>query len=431
MSNATDNELALPYRRSVLPNGLRLITTPVPHVRSVSISIFLGAGARYEPERIAGISHFVEHMLFKGTERRPTPKEISEAIEGIGGVLNAATDKELTVYWCKVPAQHFDLAMDVLCDNLLNSKVRQEDVEREREVIIEELNMVYDSPADMANLMIDEAVWPNHPLGRDTGGTKESVSGITRSDLLDYMGTHYAPGGTVVAVAGQVTVEQAEDSVRRHLGGWSNSASMQFFPVEDKQNSPRILLKSKRTEQTNLCLAVPGVPSEHPDRYILDVMNTILGEGMSSRLFLQIRENLGLAYDVHSYVNHFRDTGSHVVFAGVDHKKAGQTITSALQELAKMKDGVPEEELARAKESMKGRLLLRLEDTHSISSWTGSQELMRDDILSVEEVVRQLDRVTNDDIRRLARELYVREKLSLAVVGPFRSEEKLLKLLEF
>lgn len=417
------------HRRVVLEQGLRVVTTPVPHSRSASISIFIGAGSRYETEEVAGISHFVEHMLFKGTAKRPTPKEISEAIEGVGGALNAATDKELTVYWCKVPAQHFELAMDVLSDNILHSRLDPLDIEREREVIIEELNMVYDSPVDLVNMMIDEVVWPNQPLGRDTAGTKESVGRITREKLLDYMASHYAPTSAVVAVAGRVTPQQVEDAALRFLGEWPNSATTPWYPAVNGQPGPRVNVKFKRTEQANLCLAVQGLPSEHPDRYAQDVLNTLLGEGMSSRLFLQIRERLGLAYDVHSYVNHFRDAGSHVVFAGVDTRKVNQAIQAILAELAKLRDGVPEDELNRTKESMKGRLLLRLEDTRSIASWTGAQELLRNSIMSVDEVLGLIDAITVEDIRRVAHELFVTERLNLAVVGPYRSEDRFANLL--
>lgn len=417
------------HQRTILDHGLRIVSTFLPHTMSASISIFIGAGSRYEEERLAGVSHFIEHMLFKGTHKRPGPKEISEAIEGIGGVLNAATDKELTVYWCKVPVQHFELAMDVLSDNLLHSKLDPTDVEKEREVIIEELNMVYDSPADLANLMIDEVVWPDQPLGRDTGGTRESVSHITREDMTAYMSEHYAPASAVVAVAGRVTSQQVEEASHRFLGEWRPAPTKPWYPANDGLLGPRVSLKSKKTEQANLCIAVDGLSSEHPDRYAQDVMNTILGEGMSSRLFLELREKLGLAYDIHSYVNHFRDTGSQVVFAAVDPRKANETISAILAELAKLRDGVPEDELNRAKESMKGRLLLRMEDTRAVSSWTGAQDLLRNTIMTVEEVVSAIDAVTMDDLRRVANALFVAEKLKLAIVGPYRSEGRFANLL--
>lgn len=417
------------HHRTVLPQGLRVVTTPLPHSLAASISIFIGAGSRYESGEIGGISHFVEHMLFKGTANRPTPKEVSEAIEGVGGAINAATDKELTIYWCKVPYQHFDLALDVLADNLLNSQFRPDDVERERQVILEELAMIQDSPGDLVSTVIDEVVWPDQPLGRDIAGTPESLAAITREDMFSYMRDHYEPSNSVVAVAGRVTQEQVEEAVGRCLGNWPRAATLPWYPASDGQQSARISLRFKRTEQANLCLAVPGLHSEHPDRYAQDVMNTILGEGMSSRLFLQVRERLGLAYDVHSYVNHFMDTGSHVVFAAVDTKRAAQTIQAILGELARLREGIPDEELHRAKESMKGRLLLRLEDSRAVSSWTGAQELLRNHIMTVQEAVQLVDSVTAEDVKRVASTLFVTEKLNLAMVGPYRSEDRFAKLL--
>ncbi|MGI5835330.1 MAG: M16 family metallopeptidase [Chloroflexota bacterium] len=417
------------HHRTVLDHGLRVVTTPMPHSRSVSVSVFIGSGSRYEPAELAGISHFVEHMLFKGTSQRPSPKEISEAIEGVGGILNAATDKELTVYWCKVPAQHFDLAMDVLSDNILHSRFDPLDVEKERSVIIEELNMTLDSPSDLANLMIDEVMWPNQPLGRDTAGTKESIASISREDLFSYLSSHYGPGNAVISVAGLVTPEQVEEATARYFGGWRPVPTMPWYPVLEASPGPKVNLKSKKTEQANFCLGVYGVDSEHPDRYAQDVMNTLLGEGMSSRLFLQIRERLGLAYDVHSYVNHFRDTGSQVVFAGVDPRKTNQAIQAILAELSRFRDGVPESELTRAKESMKGRLLLRLEDTSRVSSWTGAQELLRNSIMTVDEAVSIIDSISSEDIQRVACNLFVRENLNLAIVGPYRSEGRFTSLL--
>jgi predicted Zn-dependent peptidase len=421
----------LQHYKTVMSRGLRVVTTPMPYTRSASISLFIGTGSRYESAEIAGISHFVEHMLFKGTVRRPTPKEISEAIEGVGGILNAATDKELTVYWAKVPSQHFDLAMDVLSDNIRNSRMDAHDVERERDVILEEINMVVDSPTDLVSLMIDEVVWPDQPLGRDTAGTKESVALIGQDELRAFMGSHYGPGNTVLAVAGNVTQEQVEAAAEKYFGDWPTTSPTPWFAANEGQNGPHVRLKTKRTEQANLCIAVQGYPNDHPDRYTQDVMNTLLGEGMSSRLFLELRERLSLAYDVHSYVNHFKDTGSLVVYAGVDTSKVNQTVQAILNELAKLRDGVSEEELTRTKESMKGRLMLRLEDTSRVSSWTGAQELIRDSIMTVEEAVQLIDSVTNDDLSRIARDLFVRDRLHLAIVGPYRSEDRFRNLLTF
>jgi predicted Zn-dependent peptidase len=400
----------------------------MPHTRSVSVGLYVAAGSRYEDDAIAGASHFLEHMLFKGTTRRPTAQEISEEIEGVGGMMNAATDKELTVYWAKVGHQHFARCLDVLADALLNSTFDPEEIEKERQVIIEELAMTEDSPADLAALLIDEVLWPDQPLGRDVGGSQKSVAALTRDQILSYVEQHYGPRTTVLAVAGNVTHDEVVRLADKLLGDWGKTPSGTWYRAVDRP-SPRAALKSKRTEQAQVCLAVHAMSSSHPDRYALDVLNTILGEGMSSRLFVEIREKLALAYDVHSYVSHFLDAGSLVVSAGVDPKRVEPTIVAILRELARLREGVPERELTKAKELIKGRLQLRMEDTRAVASWLGTQELLRDEILTVDDVLDVIERVNADDLGRIADELLQPQRMSVAVVGPYRSEARFAKLL--
>ncbi len=417
------------FQKTILPNGLRLVSSYLPHTRSVSISIFIGAGSRYEADDIAGVSHFLEHMLFKGTKRRPTAREISEEIEGIGGVMNAGTDKELTVYWAKVGDHRFAATLDILADSLLNSLLDPAELEKEREVILEELAMTEDSPADMVNILIDEVVWPHQPLGRDTGGTPDSVKVITRDHVVSYMQELYVPQNTVVAVAGNVSSQEVIDRVAEYLGDWRPRPFASWYPAQIPDDTPRLRLRSKKTEQAHFCLATPGLSAAHPDRYVLDVLNAVLGEGMSSRLFLEIREKRSLCYDVHSYVNHYLDTGSTVVNAGVDPSKLDEALRATIDELIKMDDGVPEKELHKAKEFIKGRLQLRMEDTRAVASWLGGQELLRREILTVDEVLAIVDDVTAESLRRVATELWRTEAFRLAVVGPFRSETRFQKLL--
>jgi len=320
------------FDKTVLQNGLRIVSSSLPHTRSVSINIFIGAGSRYESDEIAGVSHFLEHMLFKGTKRRPTAREISEEIEGIGGVMNAGTDKELTVYWAKVGDHRFAATLDILADSLLNSLMDPKELEKEREVILEELAMTEDSPADIVNILIDEVVWPHQPLGRDTGGTPDSVRATKRDEIIRYMEQLYVPQNTVVAVAGNVTHAEVVDRVSEYLGNWESRPFGTWYPAQIPDDTPRLRLRSKKTEQAHFCLATPGLSAAHPDRYVLDVLNAILGEGMSSRLFLEIREKRSLCYDVHSYVHHYLDTGSTVVNAGVDPSKLDEALRAlALQ----------------------------------------------------------------------------------------------------
>ncbi|HLH74022.1 MAG TPA: pitrilysin family protein [Chloroflexota bacterium] len=418
------------YQKSRLANGLRVITSTIPHARSVSVTFFVRVGSRFEPPAIQGASHFIEHMLFKGTEKRPTPKDISEAIEGIGGYFNAEAGKELTAYWDKVADRHWKTAVEVLIDLLRHSKFAADEIEKERRVIAEELGMISDSPGDWVHVLADEAMWGDRPLGRDVAGTRESVLAMTRDQLLDWFNQYYVPENLVVSIAGPIGHEAVLDFVGVHLGDWVGAPSA---PCEPAGASPtrKVLLKSKRTEQAHFCLAVPGVSYTHPDRFALDLLNIILGEGMSSRLFLEIREKRGLAYDVHSYVNQYVDTGSVVVYAGVEPGRIDEALQATLSEIARFAEPVPEEELARAKEFWKGRMLLRLEDTRSIAAWLGAQELLLNEIMTVEDVIAQIDQVEVVDLQRLAQQLFVPENLCLAVIGPYRSEDRFVKQLRF
>lgn len=418
------------YQRSRLGNGLRIITSDLPHARSVSVTFFLRVGSRHESDSVQGISHFIEHMLFKGTEKRPTPKLISEAIEGIGGYFNAEAGKELTVYWDKVADRHWGTAIEVLADLLRHSRFDPDEVEKERRVIVEELGMLGDSPGDWVHVLADEAMWGAAPLGRDVAGTRDSVLKIARDDLLEWMHTRYVPSNLVVSVAGPLEHAAVQSMVEQLLGDWQGAESRPGEPANEGPVS-RIVLKSKKTEQAHFCLALPSLSYLHPDRYALDLLNIVLGEGMSSRLFLEIRERHGLAYDVHSYTNQYVDAGSLVIYAGVDPSRIDEAVRACLGELGRLLDPVPEDELARAKEFWKGRMLLRLEDSRSIASWLGAQEVLLDRIETVDDVIAQVDRIEAADVQRLAHTLFASDKLCLSVIGPYRSEDRFLKLLHF
>jgi predicted Zn-dependent peptidase len=418
------------YEKAILPNGLRILTVPMPHVRSVTIAMFLGAGSRYEADEEAGLSHFLEHMLFKGTQRRPLAQEISETIEGVGGYMNASTDREVTTYWAKVANHHFGTALDLLSDMVLNSVYDPTEMERERGVILEEIASVNDSPQQRADLLIDQVLWPDQPLGRDIAGTKVSVSSITRPHMMEYLGRQYAPSNAVLAVAGDLAHETVVENVAAHLGDWSPAEPRSWFPAVNGQESPRVRLQTQKTEQAHVCIAFPGLSSKHPDRYSLDLLNVILGEGMSSRLFVEIRERQGLAYDVHSYVTHLLDDGAVTIYAGVEPKKIDAAINAALSEVKRLGDGVPEYELRKAKEMIKGRLLLRTEDTRSMAGWVGAQELLRGEINTVDDIVNIIDAVQADDLQRIAGDIFNANKVNLAVVGPYRSEARFQRLVQ-
>jgi predicted Zn-dependent peptidase len=412
------------FERSVLENGLRVVTSTLPHTRSVSISLYVGAGSRYESEAEAGVSHFLEHMLFKGTSRRPTPREISEEIEGVGGIMNAATDKELTVYWAKVGHQHFERAFDVLADNLLNSIFDPLEVEKERQVIFEELAATEDSPGDLAGLLIDEVVWPDQALGRDVGGSQASVAALDRPAMRGYLARQYVPENTVLAVAGNVRHDQVVAAAVGQLSAWPRAPWGNWQAAVDGQVALRSKVRYKSCEQAHLCLAVPAYGSDHPDRFALDVLNVVLGEGMSSRLFLEVRERRALAYDVGSYVNRYLDSGSAVVTASVEPKRAAETVRVVADELMQARQPLPTVELAKGREYIKGRLQLRMEDTGAVASWLGRQELLRGRILTVDEVLAQLDQVEVEDVQRVAADVFRADRFNLAVVGPFRSASR-------
>jgi predicted Zn-dependent peptidase len=342
------------YHKTTIPNGLRLITAPMPHTRSVSISIYVGAGSRYETPAEAGISHFIEHLCFKGTAKRPSAQIISEAIDGVGGILNAATDREYTVYYAKVARPHLGLAMDVLTDLVQAPLFDPEELEKERKVVIEELASVADSPGQQVDLLIDALLWPEQPLGWDVGGTEESVAGITREMILDYVSRQYVPNNMVVAVAGNVEEDEVLSLLEPTLGSLKRGDPDPWFPAKNGQQEPNLSLLFKRTEQSHIAISLHGLALNHPDRYALDLVSVFFGESMSSRLFMELRERQGLCYDVHSYVTHFQDDGSFGVYAAVDPTNGRKAVDGLMNEIRRLREGVPEDELRRAKELAKG-----------------------------------------------------------------------------
>ena len=419
------------YQRSVLSNELRVLTSTMSHTQSVSVVVCVGAGSRYESPELAGVSHFIEHLPFKGTKHWPTARDVSEAIEGAGGVMNASTDREMTVFWCKVALPNFNKAFSVLMDMVLNPILDPEELEKEREIIQEELRMTYDHPSYRVDLLIDEAMWPEQAMGRDVGGTPESVANIQQDSIREYMTQQYNPANTVVAVAGNVTHEDVVQVLDDMTHQWKARPSLDWEPATAGGPGPLVKVERRRTDQSHLCLAVPGLALDHPDRYVLTLLNVILGDGMSSRLFLNLREVQSLAYDVNSSVSHFKDCGSLVVYCGVEPKKTNDAVRAVVNELQSMREPATEQELTKAREYSKGRLLLRMEDTRSVASWLGAQELLQGQVNTVDQVVDELDAVQPEDVARIAEELFEPEKLRLALVGPQGGVKTLTNLLRF
>ena len=402
-----------------LPGGARLIVEAMPERQSASVVLMFAGGSRLEDDRLAGVSHFIEHLYFKGTTRRPTSKEIADAIEGVGGFINASTDKELTAYWARVPSEHISLGLDVLFDIVTNSRLDPADVERERMVILEELRMYQDQPQDHVQNLLEELIWPGHPLGRDIAGTEESVSHIDREDILEYADAHYRLPNLVMGAAGALDVPATIEDVTRNLTLRADPDGDVIGSSPGPLDGPRVLVRRRDTEQAHICLGARAMSYMHPDRYAFDLLNTVLGEGMSSRLFLNIRERLGLAYDVHSFSQKHRDTGYLAVYIGVDPKKAVDAVNGVMTELRSLADNeVSSDELARAKEFTKGRLRLELETTNGVAFWLTYQESLLGEIKTIDEELAQVETVTAADLKRVAAEV-LSGPMQMAVIGPF------------
>jgi len=387
---------------------------------SVTVAIIVNAGSRDEQPDAAGCAHMIEHMLFKGTKRRPRAEIISETIERVGGVLNASTDKELTTYWAKVGREHAALALDLLTDMLRESLLDVSEIEKERRVVLEELSMSMDTPQEWVHMLADERCWPGTSLGRDIAGTPKRVAALTRQQLTDFHRAYYVPASIVVAIAGGIGHDEALAIAGSALGNWSPAAAPPASePVAYVGQPPTVFYERRSTEQVNLCLAARGVPRTSDDRYAFELLTMILGGSTSSRLFLEIRERRGLAYDIHSYDNMFADTASLVTYAAVAPKQAIVVVREVLRQMADLRTTpVPESELAKVKESFKGHLLLGLEDTQSVAAWCGVQQALTGAIRQPEEVCRDVDRVDADDIRRIAEDCFQTQFLRLAILGP-------------
>lgn len=417
------------YTKIDLPNGLRIIAEEMPHTHSVSMGVFTKVGSRYEPARLSGVSHFLEHMFFKGTPTR-NAKQISEAIEGIGGALNAYTSYDSTCYYAKVADIHFDRAVDTISDMLLNSLFDAKEIEKERRVIIEEINMTLDSPGDWVHQLLDETMWGDQPLGRDIAGTPETVGAISREDLIDYKDQHYTYPNTVVSIAGNVSTDQMIDAWTKALKEYRGGKRFDPEPSRPPQPGRCIHLLSKTTEQANFTIGLPAISYNDPDRRPLQVLNSVLGSGMASRLFQEIREERGLAYSVYSYVTEFNDAGKWAIYGGVETNNVYDAITACLVELRKLRDeGITDEELQRVKEQVKGGVLIGLEDTWSVASRNGAHILRYDTVIPVEQVVAEIEAVTRDDVLRVAQRLITPDALYLAVIGPYEDEAKFKQLL--
>jgi len=402
-------------KKAVLPSGLRVITERVPGVRSVAVGIWVPAGSRDEAPERSGIAHFVEHMLFKGTRRR-SARDIAEAIDATGGQLNAFTTKETTCYYARVLDEHLPLALDILADMLLESTFRPEDLARERDVIVEEIRLVEDTPEDLVHDLFEKALFGAHPLARPVLGSEETVSGCTRQDLLQFVQTHYSPGGLVIAAAGSVDHDALVAMVDKLFDGPARSNGARR-PVPFSYR-PAYVMAERDSEQVHLCVGVPALPRHHPQRFALHLLDTLLGGGMSSRLFQELRENRGLVYSTYSYHSGYRDTGVLGVYAGTSPDKAEEVLDLIRSELEAVYRGrITAEELDRAKQQAKGALVLSLENTTARMNRLGRSELDGQPYLSPKQLMRRIDAVSLEDVCRLAAELLPPERLTIVGLG--------------
>ena len=410
-----------------LEGGVRLVTAPMPDRASVSLALMFSVGSRYESDRLGGISHFIEHLFFKGTSRRPSAQLIAEAIEGVGGVMNASTDKEVTTYWTKVPDTHAELAADVLFDIVSESRLTPEDIERERTVILEELKMYQDLPQDHVHSIFEEIMWPAHPLGRDIGGSLASVAALSRDDFVEFVKDYYGRSKLVISASGRVDSAGMTKLIAERLALTGSASGNGYAPPPPPLTAAAVRLQRKDTEQAHICVGTRALSYLDEDRYNLDLLNTILGEGMSSRLFLEIREKRGLAYDVHSYTSKHHDCGYFAVYTGVDPSKSEEAVNAIVAELRRViESDVPESELEKARQFTLGRLKLGLESTNAMASWLGQQQLLAGRIRTLDEVVNAIEAVTVDSIRRVAQRV-LDQPLQMAVIGPFDSDSTFRK----
>lgn len=397
----------------------------MPYMKSIAIVFGIGIGSRCEEKKYQGISHLIEHMLFKGTKNRKSTLEISKDIESIGGSINASTSEENTLLYAKVPQKGFAIVFDVLSDIILNSLMRDDDLQREKSVVIEEIRKCQDVPEELVELLLDKLIWKNQPLGRGILGDEKSVNNIQRENVVSYINEFYRPNNIVISVAGNIKKEEVMLKVKEYFEEMKRKQFKKYLPASTKQENFQIGIKYKKTNQTHLCFGFPAISRMHPDRYSTDLMNIILGSGLSSRLFQEIRVKRSLAYDIHSYLQYFNDTGSFNIYAGADSKRLKETIKVILEELKKIRENdLSEEELTKAKEMYRGALSLSLESTSNQAFWLGTKLLLYGKPFTEDEVRKKIEEVRVEDVINSARNIFMKNKINLSVVGPFKEKNK-------
>lgn len=411
-------------KKHSLKNGLRIITVPLRDATSVTVLALFATGSKYEEKEINGLSHFLEHMMFKGTKKRPTPISISEELDSVGGSYNAFTSFEETGYWVKVDYTHLDLALDVVSDMLLNSKFDKKEMEKERGVIIEEMNMVKDNPRRHVWDLLYRLMYGDQPAGWDIIGTKEIVSSVSREKLVQYYQEQYGAENMVLIVAGKFNQKDIPNKINKYFSKLNKQKPHSKPKVVENQQHPEISVNFKETDQTHMCLSFRAFDIFDEKRYALSVLSLILGEGMSSRLFTRIREKHGLAYTISSMTESASDAGFLAIYAGVGNDKVKKALVETLDELKKMKTkGVTDAELKKAKDNFKGRTLIGLETSDEWASFVGGQEIITQKIIMPEDILKKINKVTKKDVLNVAKEVLKNDKMNLALIGPFKDKE--------
>lgn len=419
------------YTKKVLKNGLTLLMVPIESASSITMSIFVKAGSRYEEKQLNGISHFLEHLHFKGTKKYPSAKKLSEIVDSIGGEFNANTGKEHTQYYIRAAYEHMPLVFNVLTEMLQNPLFDEKEIEREKGVIVEEINMYKDNPQIKVESLFEETMWPQTPLGRDIAGEANLVRAMSRKDIVGYRDRFYQPTNMIIAVSGRFDQKQVEDLAQRQWGHIPGKVTGTFKAINGKQTAPRLAVQNKVTEQAHMIVGFKAYAYRHRNNNVLRLLSTVLGGGMSSRLFIRIRERLGLAYYVSTSFNNYLDTGNFLVQAGLKVASAHTALEVILEELRKIRDsGVSARELKKAKEYIKGKIALAMEDPHDKLEWYLGQEAFVGKVKSIKQTFDELDLVTVEQVNQVARDLIKNESLNMALIGPFPDKSKFEKRLK-
>lgn len=417
------------FEKHILPSGLRAILIPSKNTETVTVLVLVGAGSKYEQKKKSGISHFLEHMCFKGTKKRSNYKAVAETLDKIGGAYNAFTGDEYTGYYAKVSKNHFDVALDWASDIFLNSTLPTTEIKKEKGVIVEEINMRYDHPMINIRSLWTELLYGDQPAGWDIAGEKETVMNITRKDLIDYKDNHYTATNTIICLSGNIG-KDALNKTKKHFARINKNKPREKTPVVENQNKPLILTKNKKTDQTHLCLGVRAYDVFDDRKYALSVLTSVLGKMMSSRMFVKIREELGLAYYVNTETDATTDTGFLVTQAGVVNAKAEKAVKAILDEYKRISlEKVPLEELRKSKENIKGKLALSLESSDARANFYATQELLQGQITTPEEISKKIDEVTSKDVLEVSRDIFRSENLNLALIGPSINNNNFKKIL--